>query len=429
MMGSPDLKSVEAARHELLARLEPVGMEERELLDCLNRVLAEDITSPHSLPPFDASSMDGYAVRAQDVAGASYDDPARLEVIGEAAAGHEAALNLKSGQAARITTGSVIPVGANAVVPVEWTGTFEPQAGEDVVRSIAVSKPAGPGAFIRPAGLDVEQGQLVLTEGTRIKVQDIALMAATGRDSAVVHRRPRVAVFSTGDELRDPGDELSPGAIYDANGPMIRAALIETGVEPVWLGIIRDTKTEVEKALNDAVQLGCDLVLSTAGVSMGSHDYVRLVLEEQGELEFWRVNIRPGKPLAFGSYQEIPFIGLPGNPVSSWLTFNVFVRPAVRALSGEPQRERLVVPSILEVEVDSDGRESYLRAVVTFNGDSFRIRPSGSQDSAVLSSLAAANALLIVPQGTERLDKGARVQAWLFGENGLPAHEPGRASE
>lgn len=421
MMAATDLRSVEQARRELLAGFSPSGTEECALADCLGRVLAEDVSSPHPLPPFNASSMDGYAVRAQDLLGATVEEPVTLEVVGEAAAGHLTSLNLRSGQAARVTTGSVIPAGADAVVPVEWTGDQRPQAGADLVNSVQVSRDPSPGAFIRPAGLDVEQGEIVLIKGNRLTVQDIGLLAATGRAKVVVYRRPRVAVFSTGDELRVPGDQLPRGSIFDANGPMIQAWLRESGAEPRWLGIVADTRSAVEEVLARALRHEPDLILSTAGVSMGSHDFVRAVVEERGVLEFWRVNMRPGKPLAFGSFAEIPFIGLPGNPVSSWMTFNVFVRPAIHRLSGQPEGEPLIVAAVLDHDIESDGRESYLRALITLDGGAYRADLTGNQDSAVLSSLVAANALVIVPQGATHLESGSEVQAWLFGENGLPA--------
>lgn len=372
--------------------------------------------------------MDGYAVRSADLTSASLEAPVTLKVIGEVTAGHAEQLRVGPGQSARITTGAALPEGADAVVPVEWTGDYDPQAGKQLVATIDVPRGLDRGDYVRPSGLDVQRGETVLTAGTRLTVQAVGLLAATGRGSAHVFRKPRVGVFSTGDELREPGEELPRGAIFGANGPMIRAALWETGAAPIWLGLVADTRKAVEAALDRAVAVGCDLITSTAGVSMGSRDFVRLVLEDKGSLEFWRVNIRPGKPLAFGSLDGIPFVGLPGNPVSAWMTFNVFVRPAVRRLAGQSREEELVVPAVLEEGIDSDGRESYLRATVHWDGSKYRAKPSGNQDSSVLSSLVAANALLVVPEGIRHVEAGSDVDAWMFGDHGLPMSVPPRAS-
>ena len=413
-MPDKPLLSVEQALERLTADLKPVGAEAIPLVEALGRVLAEPVRASHPLPPFANSSMDGFAVRAADVQQAASDQPVQLAVVGEAAAGAEALPSVGPGQAARITTGAPIPPGADAVVPVEATDSPEPMAGQALPKQIAVGRSVAAGDYIRPAGLDVQAGSVVLEHGRVLQPQDIGLLAALGVDRPLVSRKVRVAVFSTGDEVVEVDKPLRPGKIRDSNGYMLAALLQQAGAEPLRLGIAADTPQAVEDQLNRASEAQADLILTSAGVSMGAHDFVRQVIEQHGRLDFWRVNIRPGKPLVYGGYRNIPFVGLPGNPVSAWVTFYLFVAPMLDALRGAVSGGPLVVDAELVEPIESDGRESYLRAHLWRVSDGYVARLTGSQDSGVLTSLVEANALLRLPAGTLGLKAGDKVETWLI---------------
>ena len=291
--------------------------------------------------------------------------------------------------------------------------------GKKLAQSILIHKAVEAGDFIRPAGMDMVEGDQLFSNGHRLRSQDIGLLAAAGVAKPYVRKKASVAVLSTGDEVIEVERQLEPGLIRDSNGLMVRAALQAQGASPLSLGIAQDERESVRERLDKAVAEGADLILSSAGVSMGAHDYVRLVLEEHGQLSFWRVNVRPGKPLAFGNYRGVPFIGLPGNPVSAWITFSLFVQPALAVMSGQSLPQGRTVNATLAHQVSSDGRESYLRVVLNLDGSNYQARLTGSQDSAVLSSLVRADGLLIIPAGTKQLPAGSNVEVWLMGEFGL----------
>jgi molybdopterin molybdotransferase len=381
----------------------------------LGRVLASSVDAAIDLPPFSHSSMDGFAVRSDDVAAAGSTEPVVLEVVGDIAAGSDALPVLERGKAIRIMTGGPIPPGADCIVPVERTGDKRPMAGSELPSTIEVFEPSRAGEFVRPAGMDVVSGQRVLDGGHRLRPQDLGLLAALGASQLEVVRRPRVAVLSTGDELVPVDQPLTPGKIRDSNGVTIRSFVRQVGGEAIRLAIAADAPDSVLKGLDEAAAQKSDLILSTAGVSMGAYDFVRAVVEAHGELDFWRVNIRPGKPLAFGSFREIPFLGLPGNPVSAWVTFAVFVWPVIERMEGADPSARWIADAVLDEQVQSDGRESYLRARVRRIGDERHVRLTGSQDSGVMTSLVNANALMIVPAGETRLAKGSQVAVWILG--------------
>jgi molybdopterin molybdotransferase len=389
--------------------------EEVRLEESLGRVLAHTVRAANDLPPFANSSMDGFAVRASDTAGASPSAPATLRVVGDVAAGTVPSLRVGKGEAARIMTGGMIPEGADAVVPVEETGEPSPMAGRELPSQVEVRAEAKAGARVRRPGLDVTAGAEVLEQGTVLGPKEIGLLAALGVVRLEVRRRARVAICSSGDELVRVSRPLAAGKLRDANGVALAAAVRQLGAEPIHGGILRDRYRAVSAGLRRAVRRGADLILTTAGVSQGAYDFIRPVLEREGDLEFWTVNIRPGKPLAFGHYAGKPFLGLPGNPVSALVTFEVFVRPALLKMHGVNDAGRIRFEARLEETIESDGRESYLRARVRWEPGGYRARLSGSQDSSVLSALAAANALLVVPAGVHALPAGARVEGWFFG--------------
>lgn len=417
---SHDLSQAPLSVDEALARLTdgitPVPPESVPLQAALGRILAEEVWAPHDLPPFDNSAMDGFAVRALDVQAASAASPVELRVVGEAAAGGERPVAIRPGEAVRIATGAVLPAGADSIVPVEWTSDDGPMAGQALASSVEVLQPVEKGAFIRPAGLDLAEGERALAAGRALQPQDIGLLAAMGNGEVRVHRQARVAVLSTGDEVVGVDQPLSPGKIRDSNGFMVAAAVEAAGGKPLRLGIAADEPEAVRARLDRAVANDADLILSTAGVSMGAHDYVRQAVESDGELGFWRVNIRPGKPLAQGRFRGVPFLGLPGNPVSSWVTFAVFAHPLLDRLHGRQPRRRLLVRAVLSEAVASDGRESFLRSVVRGSGGKRSVRLTGNQSSGILSSLVRANALLHVPPGVKRVEAGELVEVWLMGE-------------
>lgn len=409
-----DLLSVEVARNRLLDSFNTVGVENVPLTNAYGRVLAEEIVSPHDLPPFSNSSMDGFAVRVQDLAEASAQNPVTLHVVADIPAGTAPEVHLKAGQAARIMTGAFLPDGAEAVIPVEDTDFHSRDAGKPAPEVVQIFRTVQVGDSVRPKGQDLIAGEPVLPAGFRLRPQDTALLAMLGIARVKVYQKPRSALLSTGDELITVEEPLSPGKIYDSNGYMLTGLIERFGGEPVNLGIACDTAGDVETLLNRAVEMGVDLIISTAGVSVGAYDYVRTVVEKGGKLDFWRVNMRPGKPLAFGSYKGIPFIGLPGNPVSAFVGFQVFVRPALLKMGGVKDEIINYQKVELSESIESDGRETYIRATVYIENGRTLVRPVGHQGSGNLRALTLANALLIIPSGVKSLAAGTRVNTWLF---------------
>jgi molybdopterin molybdotransferase len=406
-----ELLSVREAQERILAAFTPRPSEMVPLVSANHRILAADLPAPQDLPPFANSSMDGYAVRSADLAHSSAEAPVALQVVAEIPAGSISSRAISNGEAARIMTGAPVPSGADAVVPLEEV-QLETARGVDSVRFY---RPVEPGASIRARGSDLHAGDRVLPAGHRLRPQDIGMIAALGFAEALVFTRPRVALFSSGDELVQPGKPLGPGQIYDSNAFVLSALLEDEGTEVIRLGTARDDPADVERLLDKALDQRVDAIVTSGGVSVGAYDFVRGAIEKHGRLGFWRVNMRPGKPLAFGAYKGIPLIGLPGNPVSAYVGCTVFVLPVVRKLSGLPPLERKLVPVILADAVESDGRESYLRVKVEKNGDNWVARFPTHQGSGNLFSLVQANALLFVPNGVKSLPAGARAFAWIPG--------------
>jgi len=408
------LLTVDRARERILSHFGPVTTETLPLAGCSRRVLAEDIAAANDLPPFDNSSMDGFAVRTADVTGATNDSPRRLRVVADIPAGSHPTVSLAAGEAARIMTGAPVPTGADAVVPVEDTNFSDRDAGVPAPEEVQIFHAAQPGWNIRPRGMDILAGETVLYKGRLLKPQDLGLLAMLGVANVPIFRKPRVALFSSGDELLPPDAPLEEGKIRDSNSFTLAALVEDSGAEVIPLGVAKDNYDSVKALLEKAVDLHVDLILSSAGVSVGAFDFVKQVLESNGSLDFWRVNMRPGKPLAFGDYQNIPFIGLPGNPVSAFVGFEVFVRPALGRLSGTVRGIRQTIGVRCAEQIDSDGRESYLRAQVQTENGAFVARLTGHQGSGNLHSLVQANALLIIPAGVKCVPAGQEVNAWLI---------------
>ena len=408
------LLSVTEARQKLLADFRAVQIIDIDIEHATGYVLANDVKATYDYPLFNNSSMDGFAVRAEDLQYASRENPAQLKIVEDIPAGAVPVKEIHPGEAARIMTGAVLPEGADSVIPVEDSNVnWRENQNVEMPPDVLLYRPVMPGEYIRKIGDDIRRGQIVMTR-RRLRAQDIGFLAMLGIDRVKVFRRPRIAIFSSGDELTPVGTVLAPGKIYDSNSKTLLALSEKYFAEVISLGIVPDQIAEVKKTFESAVAQNVDLVITSAGVSVGAFDYIQKVVKENGEIKFWRVNMRPGKPLAFGRYQGVPFIGLPGNPVSAFVGFEVFVRPAILKLSGDANLEHLTFDVILAEAIESDGRESYLRAVVTFEDGQYSAKLTGHQGSGNLFSLVQANALLIIPSGVKSLPEGARVSAWLL---------------
>jgi molybdopterin molybdotransferase len=404
--------SVTEARQRLLAAL-PVGKVETILLsNAGQRVLAEAVTATLDSPRFDNSSMDGFALRAADVVAASIDRPVRLEVIGDLPAGATFAGSVERGQAMRIMTGAAMPRGANAVVPVEDTDATVALAGATLPAAVEVRRSLGAGDYVRPAGEDFHKGDVLLEAGSRLRAQDLGLLAMLGRGELQVYRKPRVAILSSGNELLTVGETLSAGKIYETNSYALSALVESCGAEPILLGIARDELQDVKAHLERAVESGADLILTSAGVSVGAFDYLREAVLSEGSLDFWKVNMRPGKPFAFGAFRQVPYVGLPGNPASAFVGFEVFVRPALQKMAGVKNWRRPTVVGRLMENVNSDRRESYLRVRINRQKEVPEILLTGHQGSGNLYSLVRAEGLMVVPAGETVCSVGSQMEVW-----------------
>lgn len=432
------LLSVEAARDRILAVIPDALSSERvSPLGGLGRVLAEAVIASTDLPPWDNSAMDGYAVRSADVAGATEDRPIRLRIVGEAPAGGPTTGRIAAGTAIRVATGALLPPGADAVVQVEMTtpldasgGAAGPRgrdAGGPVPAACAVHVAVAAGTSVRRRAEDIGIGATVLEPGTPVTPTVVSLAAGVGAADLIVHRRPRVAVLATGDEVRGPGRALGPFGIPDANGPGLCAMAVAAGADVVDLGIAADNLDDVLDKLARGIA-EADAVVVSGGVSVGPYDVVRAAFEQLGRIDLWRVAVQPGKPFAFGraerSGREAPVLlfGLPGNPASSFITFELFVRPALRRLAGHRDLLRPADRGVLlEPVTKAAGRRAYLRARalrdadgVPWRDESGRVRVAlaGGQGSHMLSAVAAADLLAIVPETVDGLAAGAEVRVW-----------------
>lgn len=393
--------TVAQARQRILDRIAVLGAEQVPLRSAGGRVLAEDVRSDRDVPPFANSAMDGYAVRAMDVREASAGQPVQLRVLGEIRAGAAPPASVQPQTALRIMTGAMIPEGSDAVVRIEDTAERD---GIVEVRAAVTS-----GTSLRAAGSDVRRGDLVGAAGRALTPGLIGVLASAGRVSALCVRRPRVLVITTGDELREPGEALGPGQITNTNRYTLLASIEEAGGEVVDAGVARDERGDLDDRLRAAG--GADLVVTTGGVSMGAYDLVRGMLEEQQAVDFWQVAQRPGKPLVFATLGGVPLIGLPGNPVSTLVGFELFVRPALLKLQGRTDLERPRLTAVTDDPLHNPPHlEQYFRGVARRDGDRIRVRLTGDQGSHVLRSMADANCLVVVPQGTSDVAAGEPVE-------------------
>ncbi|MET9619904.1 gephyrin-like molybdotransferase Glp [Streptomyces sp. NPDC006464] len=425
---SRDLWSVDAHLDDILAAVAPLEPIELQLPDAQGCVLVEDVTVPVALPPFDNSSMDGYAVRVADVAGATEEYPAVLTVIGDVAAGAGGLPRVGPGQAARIMTGAPLPPGAEAVVPVEWTDggsgggaasgmRAASTAPEGAAGEVRVHRPAEARAHVRARGSDVRAGDLALKAGTVLGPPQIGLLAAIGRGTVRVRPRPRVVVLSTGSELVQPGEELGEGKIYDSNSFALAAAARDAGALAYRVGAVTDDAETLRATIEDQL-IRADLLVTTGGVSVGAYDVVKEALTVDGQVDFRKLAMQPGKPQGFGTIgpEQTPLLALPGNPVSSYVSFELFVRPAIRALMGLPDlhRPRVRAELVADKALSSPaGRRQFLRG--TYDAEAGTVTPVGGAGSHLIAALAHADALLVVDEETTSAEPGSTLEVVLLG--------------
>lgn len=405
--------TVAEASERILAEINPLGIEIVPLRQALGRVLAEDVSATVTMPPWSNSSMDGYAVRSADITPAMSGEPVKLRVVATIAAGEFAPRALKRGEAMRIMTGAPVPEGADSVIRKEDTdggqSKVEVRDARDVWKNI------------RPAGEDFQRGDLLAKRGAPIKAALLGVLASTGISEVKTFKRPRVAIISSGDELvdLDDFDEVEQGRrIISTNSYTLEALTRLAGGVPIDLGIAADTKASLRRKLEGAAD--ADLILTSAGVSVGDLDHTRDVFESLGgKMKFWKVSMRPGAPLAFGMLNDVPWLGLSGNPVSAMVSFELFVRPALRKLQGHAALFRRTVTVTVEEEVKIAARLThFLRAIVTRNQDgALMARLTGLQSSGMLTSMVKANALLIVPETSPRVAKGSQLKALMLDQS------------
>ena len=410
--------SVEEALERILGFFHVLEPESRPTLEALGQVLAEDAVSAIDIPPLDNSALDGYAVQAGSVAGASRESPVLLRVVGSVAAGELPADEVTPGTAVRIMTGAPVPEGADAIVPFEDTDEVERRASGEGLSEIGIGVELRKGADIRPAGQDVRKGQRVLERGTVLRPAEIGVLTSLGYREASVIRRPSVAILATGDELLEPGDEYGAGKIYDSNSLSVAAGVLRYGGVPRLLGIARDNLESMNSMLRDA--LDSDMLITSAGVSKGDYDMVKDVLAQHGKVDFWSVRMRPAKPLAFGVLdapggRQVPHLGLPGNPVSALVAFEQFGRPAIYKMLGKTGYRKPTIEAVLDEPIyNTDGRRVYARAIVTKRDGAYRARLTGHQSSNLLTSMAYANGLAICPEDLPKKDAGELVEVLML---------------
>ncbi len=409
--------SVEEAQELVLGFFERLEPERVRLLEALGRVLAEDVYARVDIPPHANSAMDGYAVQAADTAGATAESPRRLSVVGDLGAGYVSSTSVQPGTAIRIMTGAPLPRGADAVVRFEDTD----RAGDWV--EVKVEVPVGKDT--RAAGEDVQKGQLVLPQGSLMRAQEVGMAATLGREEVAVYRRPVVGILATGDEVVEVGQALAPGKIWNSNSYSNGAQVLQCGGIPLMMGIARDDIQELTDKIRMGLARGVDLLLTSGGVSVGDFDVVKEVLAAEGEISFWRVRMKPGKPLAFGHIQGMPLLGLPGNPVSAMISFELFARPAILKMQGITDWARATVEAVFMDEVaHKDDRRHYLRVRLEQGAGEWRAHLTGEQGSGILSSMIEADGLAVIPEEWSDVSPGSRVTVLLLEGQGSFATQP-----
>ena len=413
--------SVEEALEKILSYVEVLEPERRPILDCLGQVLAEDVYSTIDIPPLDNSAMDGYAVRAEDTYGAGESSPVYLAVVGEVAAGSLPTREVEPTTAIRIMTGAPLPDGADAVVQFEDTDEMTRKSSGGDLSQIGILRQAKKRLNVRNRGEDIARGSLVLEKGRVLRPQEIGVLASLGRSTALVIRRPIVAILATGDELIAVDQPLAPGKIHDSNTYTIAAEVSRYGGIPRILGIGRDSIQPLTEKIDEG--LDADMLITSGGVSKGDYDIVKDVLAEHGEVGFWTVCMKPGKPLAFGIMKnvdrsrkrQVPHLGLPGNPVSSMITFEQFARPAISKMMGKKTLTKPTIRAIIEANIaNNDGRRVFARVIVTRRDGQYYASVTGPQGSGILTSIAKANGLAVIPETTKGVKAGEMVEVQML---------------
>jgi molybdopterin molybdotransferase len=403
MSSGPDLIPVEEHRDRILAAIEPLPAFDQPLMEAFGLTAAEDVHAKVALPGFDNSAMDGYAVAHADVRSAADDSPVHLPVVGEIGAGQASLLAISPGTAVKIMTGAPVPTGADSVVPYEWT--------DRGVAQVVISRAPELGQHIRSQGQDVAVGDLLVESGTVLRARQIGLLAAVGRPSVRSRPRPRVVVLSTGSELREPGSALARDSIYDGNSFLLAAAARQAGAIAYRVGIVPDEPRAFLSSLNDQL-VRADLVVTSGGVSMGDYDVVKEALSPLGTVWFGGVAMQPGKPQGFGTVGEddVPIVTLPGNPVSSYISFEMFVLPAIRKMMGRTPYLRPQADAMLTHGLTSpDGRRQFARGTLSVVDGRLAVTPAEGQGSHMIGNLAESDALIDVPESVTWVDAGETV--------------------
>jgi molybdopterin molybdotransferase len=396
---------VDEALDRILLCFRPLPSVDTPILAALGMVTSVDVVAPVDVPPFRNSAMDGYAVRAVDTSQV----PARLRVVGLVAAGSLPARAVEPGQALRIMTGAPMPEGADAVVRFEETD----ESTRASVDYITIGRPIQPHENVREAGEDIRAGRVVMSAGTVIRPADVGVLASLNMERVSVHRRPRVAILGTGNEVVDLGPELRPGQIRNSNSFTIAAAVRQCGGEPTLLGVARDSTEDLRAKL--ATAGSPDLIITSGGVSIGDYDMVKDVLRAEGSIEIWQVRMKPGKPLAFGTFGDTVLLGLPGNPAAAYVSFEQFGRPAILTMLGRRDvRLREIVATLTERLANPGRRRHFVRGVVTWTSNGCTVTSTGGHGSGVLTAAARANCFIVVPETREMVDEGSHVRVQLI---------------